>query len=173
MRFIKPLLNELRIRKKENYELYISVLQEVEEIKTRNSLEIEFEDDEIYVDEKIIEKIKEKKKKKLKIARKRRKQEYIGSILALMGIVILIIDLIIVINLGYKKSNSMEQNAKVVYSELSENTSEIYDESNVWVSINNGDKYHSKPSCSKMKAPKEISLKQAKESGYTACKKCY
>lgn len=169
MRFIKPLLDELRIRKKENYELYVSTLQEVEEIKTRNSLEIEFEDDEIYADEKIIE----KKKKELKIARKRRKQEYIGSILALVGIAILIIDLIIIISLGYKKSNAIEQNAKLIHSEVSENISEIYDESNVWVSMNNGNKYHSKPSCSKMKSPKEISLKQAKESGYTACKKCY
>ena len=43
---------------------------------------------------------------------------------------------------------------------------------NVWVT-KNGKKYHNNPTCSKMKAPVEISLLEAIENGYEPCGKCY
>lgn len=42
----------------------------------------------------------------------------------------------------------------------------------VWVA-SSGTKYHSKSSCSNMTSPRQISLEDAKEAGYTACKKCH
>lgn len=42
----------------------------------------------------------------------------------------------------------------------------------VWVS-QSGTKYHSTPSCSGMKNPKELTLSQAQSKGYTPCKRCY
>jgi hypothetical protein len=42
----------------------------------------------------------------------------------------------------------------------------------VWVSAS-GTKYHSVPTCSNMKAPKQITLEEAEESGYEPCKKCH
>ena len=42
----------------------------------------------------------------------------------------------------------------------------------VWVS-SNGEKYHSKSSCSNMSSPRQIPLDEAKRQGYTACKKCH
>ena len=41
----------------------------------------------------------------------------------------------------------------------------------VWVSIS-GKKYHSKPTCSNMKSPGQISLEDAQKQGYEPCKKC-
>ena len=42
----------------------------------------------------------------------------------------------------------------------------------VWIP-NSGTKYHSKPSCSNMKNPTQVTKTQAEASGYTPCKKCY
>lgn len=42
----------------------------------------------------------------------------------------------------------------------------------VWVS-SSGSKYHSKSTCSNMKSPKQISVEEAKNKGYTACKNCH
>lgn len=44
--------------------------------------------------------------------------------------------------------------------------------SRVWISAS-GKKYHSKPICSGMKSPEEISLKSALERKYEPCKKCH
>ena len=43
----------------------------------------------------------------------------------------------------------------------------------VWVPTNGGTKYHSKPSCSGMKDPIQVSVETALENGYTACKRCH
>lgn len=42
----------------------------------------------------------------------------------------------------------------------------------VWIP-RTGEKYHDNPSCSGMNSPREVSRKQAKDLGYTACGKCY
>ena len=42
----------------------------------------------------------------------------------------------------------------------------------VWIS-SSGNKYHSKSTCSGMKSPRQISLDEAIERGFTACKKCH
>ena len=42
----------------------------------------------------------------------------------------------------------------------------------VWVA-SSGTKYHSRSSCSNMNSPRQIPLEDAKEAGYTACKKCH
>jgi len=42
----------------------------------------------------------------------------------------------------------------------------------VWIP-KTGSKYHSKPNCSNMKNPKQVSLSYAVSAGYEACKKCY
>ena len=46
------------------------------------------------------------------------------------------------------------------------------DSGKVWVTAS-GKKYHNNPTCSKMKAPIEISLLEAIENGYSPCGKCY
>lgn len=43
----------------------------------------------------------------------------------------------------------------------------------VWIPTHGGKKYHSKSSCSNMKDPEKVTISQAKEKGFTACKKCY
>lgn len=42
----------------------------------------------------------------------------------------------------------------------------------VWIT-DSGSKYHSKPSCSNMKSPKEITLEEAQKEGYEPCKRCH
>lgn len=42
----------------------------------------------------------------------------------------------------------------------------------VWIP-QSGSKYHSTPSCSGMKNPRQVSLSEAQSKGYTACKRCY
>ena len=42
----------------------------------------------------------------------------------------------------------------------------------VWVA-SSGTKYHSRSTCSNMNSPRQISLDDAKQQGYTACKKCH
>lgn len=46
-------------------------------------------------------------------------------------------------------------------------------EERVWIPTNGGSKYHSNPSCSKMKNPQEVTISEAQSRGYTACKRCY
>ena len=43
----------------------------------------------------------------------------------------------------------------------------------VWIPTNGGKKYHSHSGCSGMKSPKQVTEKQAKSRGFTACKKCF
>lgn len=43
----------------------------------------------------------------------------------------------------------------------------------VWVPTNGGKKYHSKPTCSGMIDPIQVTIEHAEENGYTACKKCH
>ncbi len=42
----------------------------------------------------------------------------------------------------------------------------------VWIA-SSGNKYHTKSNCSNMKSPRQISLNDAKNQGYTACKRCH
>ena len=42
----------------------------------------------------------------------------------------------------------------------------------VWIP-NSGSKYHSSPSCSNMKNPRQVPISQAISMGYEPCKKCY
>ena len=42
----------------------------------------------------------------------------------------------------------------------------------VWIPTNGGTKYHSNPSCSGMKNPRQTTLAYARNAGYAACKKC-
>lgn len=42
----------------------------------------------------------------------------------------------------------------------------------VWIP-QSGSKYHSTPSCSGMKNPRQVSLSEAQSKGYTACKRCH
>ena len=42
----------------------------------------------------------------------------------------------------------------------------------VWVAAS-GTKYHSKSTCSNMKSPRQISLEEAQNQGYTPCQKCH
>lgn len=43
----------------------------------------------------------------------------------------------------------------------------------VWIPTNGGTKYHSNSSCSKMKNPQKVTVKQAESGGYTPCQRCY
>lgn len=43
----------------------------------------------------------------------------------------------------------------------------------VWVPTNGGKKYHSKPTCSGMIDPIQVTLEHAEENGYTACNRCH
>ena len=43
----------------------------------------------------------------------------------------------------------------------------------VWVPTHGGKKYHKKSTCSGMKDPEKVPLSEAKEEGFTACKRCY
>lgn len=43
----------------------------------------------------------------------------------------------------------------------------------VWVPVKGGKKYHSKPSCSNMVEPMQVTVEHAVANGYTPCKRCY
>lgn len=43
----------------------------------------------------------------------------------------------------------------------------------VWVPTSGGTKYHSRSSCGNIQSPIQVSLEQAENNGYTACKRCY
>lgn len=252
---IKPLIDELKIRKQENNELQLSVLQEIERLRTEREnkpkskiRKIGFVDNIANKisnanDEKMIKSFQEHKQRELAIIREQRKQNYFGSIFVLIGVLILLIAIIITIGAICEKNNPnkvsnestieqqinteipsdnnisekeqlIEENTEdglpVDNSETTEQTndthelsdaeneyeSEILEEDNtvsetensnnttdtvtetyhnermVWIPTNGGNKYHSKPSCSKMQNPEEVSLEQAEKRGYTACKKC-
>ena len=69
----------------------------------------------------------------------------------------------------------LQENVNVNYIQFqTENTDPVgYDvTAAVWIS-KSGKKYHSKPDCSSMKSPSEISLDAAIEKGYAPCKKCF
>lgn len=46
------------------------------------------------------------------------------------------------------------------------------EEPNVWIP-SNGNKYHSKESCSNMISPSQVTLSEAENMGYQPCKRCY
>lgn len=43
----------------------------------------------------------------------------------------------------------------------------------VWIPTKGGKKYHSKPTCSNMSNPDEVTKAEAESQGFTPCKKCY
>lgn len=43
----------------------------------------------------------------------------------------------------------------------------------VWIPTKGGTKYHSKPDCSGMADPVQVTRPQAEQDGYTACKRCH
>ena len=45
-------------------------------------------------------------------------------------------------------------------------------ETTVWIPTNGGKKYHSKSSCSNMKNPVQVTVREAVSSGFEACKRC-
>lgn len=47
------------------------------------------------------------------------------------------------------------------------------EEVTVWIPTKGGKKYHSRPSCSNMIDPEQVTLDDAKAQGFTACKRCY
>ena len=47
------------------------------------------------------------------------------------------------------------------------------DKGEVWIPTRGGKKYHSHAGCSNMIEPQFVSLKKAKNLGFTACKRCY
>lgn len=69
------------------------------------------------------------------------------------------------------------------YAEIKVKTKNVqYDEpitqkpaigSMVWIPTNGGTKYHNNPNCSNMANPRQVSVNEAVERGYTPCKKCY
>lgn len=48
----------------------------------------------------------------------------------------------------------------------------LSDDAAVWVSSKGGTKYHTKPDCSGMSSPNELTLKEAVSKGYSPCKRC-
>lgn len=69
-----------------------------------------------------------------------------------------------------KPTNTLEEAPTVQESNNEAGT--YHNERMVWIPTNGGNKYHSRPGCSKMKNPKEVSLEQAEKNGYTPCKRC-
>lgn len=57
--------------------------------------------------------------------------------------------------------------------EIEENKATEPTEEMVWIPTNGGGKYHSRPSCSGMKNPKEVPISQATARGLTPCKRCH
>ena len=47
------------------------------------------------------------------------------------------------------------------------------DENMVWIPTKGGKKYHSSETCSNMSNPREVTLSEAEENGFTACKHCH
>ena len=45
-------------------------------------------------------------------------------------------------------------------------------ETPVWIPTNGGKKYHSKPGCSNMKDPVQVTVREAISRGFDACKRC-
>ena len=43
----------------------------------------------------------------------------------------------------------------------------------VWIPTNGGTKYHTRPGCSNMENPEEVTQSQAESRGFTPCKRCY
>jgi len=46
-------------------------------------------------------------------------------------------------------------------------------ETMVWIPTKGGKKYHSSETCSNMSNPREVTLSEAEENGFTACKHCH
>lgn len=63
-------------------------------------------------------------------------------------------------------SNSISSDSSTDDSDSNEEKDAV-----VWVT-ESGSKYHSKPSCSGMKSPQEITLEEAEKEGYEPCKRC-
>lgn len=69
-----------------------------------------------------------------------------------------------------KSDNSRSNNNRTTISDNTTNEDEKGEM--VWIP-SSGTKYHSKSNCSGMKSPRQIPLEDAKNQGYTACKKCH
>lgn len=72
------------------------------------------------------------------------------------------------------KESSVEKpsEAPPVEKEPSEASKTVSNEQMVWIP-QTGKKYHSHASCSGMKNPTEVTISEAKNRGYTPCKRCY
>lgn len=66
-------------------------------------------------------------------------------------------------------SSSTKESSKTNTTDSNDNSD---DSGDVWVT-ENGKKYHSNKSCSRMKNPYKISKSKAESEGYTPCSKCY
>ena len=109
MKILKPLIDEYKIRKREDAELNDAVLKEIERIKEKrknknknifrnnaffDSIASKMEDAN---DERTIRNFETRQKKELETVRKYREKNYIWSILSLIGILLLILAIIITI----------------------------------------------------------------------------
>ena len=68
-----------------------------------------------------------------------------------------------------KETTETSQTTKVTETTQATSTTS---EKMVWIP-NSGTKYHSKPSCSNMKNPSQITLSKAKQLGYEPCSRCH
>lgn len=66
-----------------------------------------------------------------------------------------------------EQAGTTKETTEAAQSTESESQSEM-----VWIP-NSGAKYHKSATCSGMKNPSHVTLSDAKERGYTPCKKCY
>ncbi len=71
---------------------------------------------------------------------------------------------------SYKKPDTKDSDAK--QEDTYNDSTDAYESENVYIP-QSGKKYHNNPNCSNMKNPSEVTLQQAKSSGYTPCKRCY
>ena len=70
------------------------------------------------------------------------------------------------------KNGSSNSSSSKSDSDDSDSDSSSSSSGDVWIPAS-GSKYHSSKNCSNMKNPHKVTLQEAKDSGYTPCKKCY
>lgn len=69
-----------------------------------------------------------------------------------------------------KPNNTTSDNVPVTKPDNT--TSDDENVTMVWLP-SSGEKYHSKPNCSNMKSPRQVSLESAERQGYTPCSRCH